>query len=54
MVLGRHVFGLDLMGRLTLEEARVSFSRLQDPDLGPLLLSWFKGLCYPPGSPTPV
>lgn len=52
--MGRHVLGLDLMGGVTLEEATVSFSRMQDPELGFLLLSWVQGLCYPPGSPTPV
>lgn len=45
---------LTLWDLMTLKEARVSFSRMWDPELGLLLLSWVQGLCYPPGSPTPV
>lgn len=54
MALGRHVLGHGPIGGVTLGEARLSFSGMQDPELGLLLLGWVQGLCCPPGSPIPV
>lgn len=54
MASGGHVLRFGPIGGVTLEEARVNFSRIQDPELGVLWFCWIQGLYCLPGSPTLV